>query len=73
LAVNIKVEYSLALKEDRMLQIIFYIQWRRNDRMKCFIMYANLQIIYGDIGTVKCYIWSIALYGVETWTLRAVD
>jgi len=22
---------------------------------------------------VKCYIWSIALYGPETWTLRAVD
>jgi hypothetical protein len=22
---------------------------------------------------VKCYVWSIALYGVETWTLRAVD
>jgi hypothetical protein len=22
---------------------------------------------------VKCYIWSIAFYGVETWTLRAVD
>jgi hypothetical protein len=22
---------------------------------------------------VKCYIWSIALYGVETWALRAVD
>jgi hypothetical protein len=22
---------------------------------------------------VKYYIWSIALYGVETWTLRAVD
>jgi len=22
---------------------------------------------------VKCYIWSIALYGVETWTLRALD
>jgi hypothetical protein len=22
---------------------------------------------------VKCYIWSIALCGVETWTLRAVD
>jgi hypothetical protein len=21
---------------------------------------------------VKCYIWSIALYGVETWTLRKV-
>jgi hypothetical protein len=22
---------------------------------------------------VKCYIWSIALPGAETWTLRAVD
>jgi hypothetical protein len=22
---------------------------------------------------VKCYIWSIALYGAETWTLRAVN
>jgi hypothetical protein len=22
---------------------------------------------------VKCYMWSIALYGAETWTLQAVD
>jgi hypothetical protein len=22
---------------------------------------------------IKCYIWSIALYGAETWTFRAVD
>jgi hypothetical protein len=22
---------------------------------------------------VKCYIWSIALYGAETWMLQAVD
>jgi len=22
---------------------------------------------------VKCYIWSIALYGAENWTLRAAD
>jgi hypothetical protein len=22
---------------------------------------------------VKCYIWGTALYGAETWTLRAVD
>jgi hypothetical protein len=22
---------------------------------------------------VKCYIWSMALYGAETWTIRAVD
>jgi len=22
---------------------------------------------------VKCYIWSMALYGAKTWTLRAAD
>jgi len=22
---------------------------------------------------VKCYIWSVALYGAETWKLRAAD
>jgi len=22
---------------------------------------------------VKCYIWSVLLYGAETWTLRAAD
>ena len=22
---------------------------------------------------VKCYVWNIALYGAETWTLRVVD
>jgi len=22
---------------------------------------------------LKCYIWSIAFYGAETWTLRAAD
>jgi hypothetical protein len=22
---------------------------------------------------VKCYIWSIALYGAETWTIRKID
>jgi hypothetical protein len=22
---------------------------------------------------MKCYIWSLALYGAETWTLRVVD
>jgi hypothetical protein len=22
---------------------------------------------------VKCYVWSIALYGAETWTFRAED
>jgi hypothetical protein len=26
-----------------------------------------------ELKLVKCYVWSIALYGAETWTLRSVD
>ena len=29
--------------------------------------------MYGIMAIIKCYIWSIALYGAETLTLRAVD
>jgi hypothetical protein len=34
-------------------------------------MYA----LYVNLGEklCKCYIWSIALYGAETWTVRKVD
>ena len=27
----------------------------------------------GYVKLVKCYIWSMALYGAETWTFRASD
>jgi hypothetical protein len=33
--------------------------------MTCFIVYV--------LSLVKCYIWVIALYDAETWTLRAAD
>ena len=26
-----------------------------------------------EVALIKCYIWSMALYGAETWTLREVD
>jgi len=29
--------------------------------------------LLSELKLVKCYNWSIALYGIETWTLRAVD
>jgi hypothetical protein len=34
----------------RILLIIFSMKWRRNGRMKFFIMCDTLQIIYGDKG-----------------------
>ena len=30
-------------------------------------------VIEGISEMAKCYIWSMALYGAETWTLRAAD
>jgi hypothetical protein len=42
--------------------------------------YTELQVpayfcinIYICLKLVECYIWTMALYGAETWTLRAVD
>ena len=38
-------------------------------KCKKFISYKN----FTRKKLVKCYIWSIALYGAETWALRAVE
>ena len=42
------------------------------------IFFNNLSIFYNNLNitemhTLRCYIWSIALYGAKTWTLREVD
>jgi hypothetical protein len=36
-------------------------------------LFANKMYLELRKKLVKCYIWSIALYVAETWTLRAVD
>ena len=41
-----------------------------NKKMAFFSSTLDLQL---RKKLVKCYVWSIALYGAETWTLRAVD
>jgi len=41
-----------------------------NNKMALFTNTLDLEL---RKKLVKCYIWSIALYGAETWTLRAVD
>ena len=38
-----------------------------------YSLMVNRFIFSSTYTLVKCYIWSIALYGAETWTLRAVD
>jgi hypothetical protein len=41
-----------------------------NKKMTLFTSTMDLEL---RKNLVKCYVWSIALYGAETWTLRAVD
>jgi hypothetical protein len=40
-----------------------------NKKMTLFTSTLDLEL---KKKLVKCYVWSIALYGTETWTLRAV-
>jgi len=41
--------------------------------MKITVALENTGIFLPAWKLVKCYVWSIASYGAETWTLRAVD
>jgi hypothetical protein len=43
---------------------------RRRKRRRIFMSQLDLRLTKK---LVKCYIWSIALYGAETWTVRKVD
>ena len=51
--------------------LIFFVQWTN----KCTINWQCLILLDLELKKklVKCYIWSIALYGAENWTLRAVN
>jgi len=40
---------------------------------KSNVLFASTMDLELKKKLVKCYIWSIALYGSETWTLRAVE
>jgi hypothetical protein len=41
-----------------------------NERKTLFTSKLDLEL---SQKLVKCYIWSIALYGAETWALRTLD
>ena len=41
-----------------------------NNKKNIFISTVDLEL---RKKLVKCYIWSTALYGAETWTFRTVD
>ena len=54
--------------EDLVEQALWYFE-----EMKFFIPFTSKLDLNLRKKLVKCYIWSMALYGAETWTLRAAD
>ena len=50
------------------------LPWKKTafNRKKIFFSASKLDLNL-RMKLVKCYIWSIAFYGAETWTLRKVD
>jgi hypothetical protein len=48
------------------------LQWQKPHLTREFFFTSKMDLELRK-KLVKCYIWSIAFYGAETWTLRAVD
>jgi hypothetical protein len=46
------------------------LPWQKQNSTRLFTSKLDLNL---RKKLVKCYIWSIALYGAETWTLEKVD
>jgi hypothetical protein len=78
LEIHLFILYSFITKEsfnknlDKMHENPFNSSLIRADRWACMPALRN-DIQWSERYTVKCCVWSIALYGGETWTLRAVD
>jgi len=61
-----------AKKKDKLVSLCIYhrVKATFNKKRNLFTSTLDLEL---RKKVVKCYIWSIALYGNETWMLRAVD
>jgi len=53
------------------LERVYFQMIKGPDKMKA--LFASTLDLKLRKKLAKCYIWSIALYGAETWTIRAVD
>ena len=58
------------VKEACLIESIYILKAAFNKKKALFTSTLDLDL---RKKLVKCYTWSTALYGAETWTLRAVD
>ena len=74
---NVTTPTRTAVTEHRYCCMILYFKSRIATAKAAFNKKKTLFASTLDLNLrkklVKCYIWSMALYGVETWTLRAAD
>jgi hypothetical protein len=48
------------------------VSWQKQHSTRRRLFNSKLDLNFRK-KLIKCYMWSIALYGGETWTLRKVD
>ena len=60
------------MMEDVLLKLSVGLLWLKLHSIRRGLFTSTLDLELRK-KLVKCYVWSIASYGAETWTLRAVD
>jgi hypothetical protein len=59
--------------EDVLVKLNLGLLWQKLHSTRRGLFFTSTLDLKLEKKLVKCYIWSIALYGAETWTIRAVD
>jgi hypothetical protein len=60
------------MMQDEHVKLYPGFTWKGAFDKKKIVFTSKLDLNLGK-NLVMCYIWNIALYGAETWTLRKVD
>ena len=59
--------------EDALVKLNPGLPWQKLHLTRRRIFFTNKLDLNLRKKLVKCYVWSMALYGAETWTLRETD
>ena len=70
MCVGLHVNYSLFLSD---FNAIWYFTHIFSENLQISNLFTSKLDLNLRKKLIKCYIWSMALYGAETWTLRAAD
>jgi len=63
----------LTMMEDVLVKLNVGLLWQKLHSIRRGLFFTSTLDLKLRKKLVKCYIWSIALHGAETWTIRAVN